>query len=87
MYQAFLDLDTDGSGFITVDELAHQLKQLEMTSTEDEVKELIKQADLNNDGQIDYTEFVTMMAPKLLGYSPDDLAYNKNKELKRKGYR
>ncbi len=50
----------DGSGSITVDEIVEGLKGFG-GMTDKEIKELIKEADKNNDGTIDYGEFLTMM--------------------------
>ena len=59
LYEAFSALDTDGNGKITKDELMRVLK---LQPQHDEfVTNLIKSADKNGDGYIDYKEFVEMM--------------------------
>lgn len=58
--QAFQHFDTDRSGYITPDEVAEALKSLGGASSAD-IAEMIRQYDSNNDGQIDYNEFVAMM--------------------------
>lgn len=50
----------DGSGSITVDEIVEGLKGYG-GMTDKEIKDLIKDADKNNDGTIDYGEFLSMM--------------------------
>ena len=61
--QAFQHFDTDHSGFITADEIEMAMKTLGGASSAD-VAEMIKQYDSNNDGQIDYNEFVAMLRKK-----------------------
>jgi len=65
MMAAFKIFDEDGNGTITIDELRKVMKKLGERVTEDQLKEMIKAADLNNDGLIDYGEFVKMMKSDL----------------------
>ncbi|KAL3153909.1 hypothetical protein ABBQ32_013473 [Trebouxia sp. C0010 RCD-2024] len=58
--QAFQHFDADHSGFITPDEVEKALKTLGGASSAD-AAEMVKQYDLNDDGQIDYNEFVAML--------------------------
>jgi calcium-dependent protein kinase len=59
LYEAFSALDTDCNGKIAKDELMRVLK---LQPEHDQfVTELIKSADKNGDGFIDYKEFVEMM--------------------------
>ncbi|XP_064633952.1 neo-calmodulin-like [Lineus longissimus] len=60
--QAFQVFDGDGNGFICAAELRHVMTKLGEKLTEEEVDEMIKEADLDGDGQINYDEFVKMMA-------------------------
>ncbi|PWA98668.1 EF-hand domain pair, Serine/threonine-protein kinase Mps1 [Artemisia annua] len=59
LYAAFSYFDKDGSGYITVNEIQQSCKELGMDDAQ--VEEIIKEVDLNNDGLIDYNEFVAMM--------------------------
>lgn len=59
MFAAFSYFDKDGSGYITVDEL--QQACLEYKMVDGEIEEMIREIDQNNDGTIDYNEFVAMM--------------------------
>ncbi|KAL4560653.1 hypothetical protein LXL04_032806 [Taraxacum kok-saghyz] len=59
LYGAFSYFDKDGSGSITLNEIQQSCKELGMDDAQ--VEEIIKEADLNNDGHIDYNEFVAMM--------------------------
>mmetsp|Transcript_12836 Transcript_12836/g.39506 ORF Transcript_12836/g.39506 Transcript_12836/m.39506 type:complete len:152 (+) Transcript_12836:179-634(+) len=59
--EAFKVFDKDGSGKISANELWAVLTKLGEKLTEEEANEMIKEADLNGDGEIDYQEFVKMM--------------------------
>jgi calcium-dependent protein kinase len=62
LYEAFAMLDLDHNGKITKDEIMSVLK---LEPKEDKfVKELIKNADKNDDGVIDYKEFLEFMGLK-----------------------
>ena len=61
---AFRVFDKDGNGFISAQELRHVMTSLGEKLSDDEADEMIREADLNNDGQIDYQEFVKMMTTK-----------------------
>ena len=56
--QAFKVFDKDGNGFITADELAIVMANLGEKLSPSELKEMMKEADSNGDGKIDYEEFV-----------------------------
>ncbi|KAJ3680477.1 hypothetical protein LUZ60_016755 [Juncus effusus] len=62
--QMFNNMDTDGSGTITLEELKTGLSRLGSNITEGEVKQLLDAADVDKDGTIDYIEFVTAMIHK-----------------------
>ena len=64
LLEAFKVFDRDGNGFITSHELRHIMNNLGEGLTPEEIEEMIKEADLDNDGQIDYEEFVKMMMSK-----------------------
>lgn len=58
---AFKVFDKDGDGFISATELQHVMKSFGEDLTKDEAEEMVKQADIDGDGQIDYKEFYEMM--------------------------
>ena len=64
LLEAFKVFDRDGNGYITSHELRHIMTNLGEGLTPEEVEEMIREADLDNDGQIDYDEFVKMMMSK-----------------------
>jgi hypothetical protein len=53
--------DKDGNGFISAAELRHIMTNLGEKLTDEEVDEMIREADVDGDGQINYDEFVDMM--------------------------
>ncbi|XP_012479915.1 calcium-dependent protein kinase 26 [Gossypium raimondii] len=56
---AFRYFDKDGSGYITVDELQQACAEHNMTDVL--LEDIIREVDQDNDGRIDYGEFVAMM--------------------------
>ncbi|KAJ4762489.1 hypothetical protein LUZ62_072864 [Rhynchospora pubera] len=59
--EAFKVFDKDNNGFISASELRTVLMNLGENISDAEVDEMIKEADANGDGQVDYAEFVKMM--------------------------
>ncbi|EPS60659.1 calcium-dependent protein kinase 17, partial [Genlisea aurea] len=60
LYTAFQYFDKDNSGYITVEELEQALREFGMDNGKD-IKEIIIEVDSDNDGRINYDEFVAMM--------------------------
>ncbi|OIW34165.1 EF-hand [Coniochaeta ligniaria NRRL 30616] len=58
---AFKVFDKDGSGTISAIELRAVLQHLGENLTDDDLDEMLKMADKNGDGNIDYEEFVHIM--------------------------
>ncbi|KAK7392723.1 hypothetical protein VNO78_21169 [Psophocarpus tetragonolobus] len=56
---AFAYFDKDGSGYITQDELQQACEEFGIGDVR--LEEMIREADQDNDGRIDYNEFVAMM--------------------------
>ncbi|CAN6481527.1 unnamed protein product [Victoria cruziana] len=56
---AFSYFDKDGSGYITIDELQQACSEHNMTDVY--LDDIIREVDQDNDGRIDYNEFVAMM--------------------------
>jgi calcium-dependent protein kinase len=59
LFAAFKFLDKDNSGYITIDELQQACIQYNMGDIP--VEDLIRDVDQDNDGRLDYHEFVAMM--------------------------
>ena len=62
LIEAFKVFDKDGNGFITSHELRNIMIHLEEDLTPVEIEEMVREADINNDGTIDLEEFVKMMS-------------------------
>jgi len=54
-------LAKDGNGVISAAELRHVLTNLGEKMTDEEVDEMIREADVDRDGQVNYDEFLKMM--------------------------
>lgn len=59
LFAAFNYFDKDGSGYITPDELQQACEEFGIEDAR--LEELIREVDQDNDGRIDYNEFVAMM--------------------------
>ncbi|URE17965.1 hypothetical protein MUK42_12274 [Musa troglodytarum] len=63
--EAFRVFDKDQNGFISAAELRHVMTNLGEKLTDEEVDEMIREADVDGDGQINYDEFVKVMMANL----------------------
>ncbi|OVA07199.1 Protein kinase domain [Macleaya cordata] len=59
LFAAFTYFDKDGSGYITQDELQQACEEFGIEDVR--IEEMIGEVDQDNDGRIDYNEFVAMM--------------------------
>lgn len=59
LFAAFSYFDKDGSGYITQNELQQACEEFGIE--DDHLEEMIQEVDQDNDGRIDYNEFVAMM--------------------------
>merc|ERR1712185_545230 len=64
LIEAFKVFDRDGNGFISAAELRPVMTNLGEKLTDEEGDEMIREADVDVDGQINYEEFVKMMMAK-----------------------
>lgn len=55
---AFAVFDRDGKGYVSASEIKHYLATLGDTFDTDEVDEFVREAEVGDDGQINYLEFV-----------------------------
>lgn len=60
--------DRDGNGYISVEELRYVVTTFGEVLTNEEAEELIAMFDKNNDGQLEYEEFVTWAKNSLVDY-------------------
>jgi len=61
LQETFSMFDKDGGGTISTEELHGIFKQLGTDVSKADVVSLIKSVDINNDGEMDFNEFVSMM--------------------------
>merc|ERR1711916_295129 len=59
--EAFKVFDKDGDGYISAAELRHVMTNLGEKLADEVVHEMLREADIDGDGQINYEEFVKMM--------------------------
>jgi centrin-3 len=57
----FKIFDEDDTGKITLDNLRQVAADLKLTVSEKDLEAMIKQADLNEDGEVDIEEFIAVM--------------------------
>jgi len=58
---AFKVFDKDGNGLISAAELRHIMTNIGEKLTEEEVDEMLREAEVDSDGHINYHEFVKML--------------------------
>ena len=61
---AFASFDKDGSGTIDKDELEGILNSIDEKLSPADIQQMIKEADVDGDGQINYSEFANMLIQK-----------------------
>lgn len=59
--EAFRAFDKDSDGYISAAELRHVMTHLGEKLTDKEVDDMLRQADIDGDGKVNYEEFLTMM--------------------------
>lgn len=64
MREAFKVFDMDGNGTIDEKELRVTMKKLGEKLSDEDIRAMIRAADKNGDGKIDYEEFIKMMLAK-----------------------
>ena len=64
LQDAFRHFDMDKDGYITPHELRNGMINIGEEYTPEEAEEMIKEADLDNDGKIDYNEFMKVILSK-----------------------
>ena len=64
IHETFWVFDKDGNGYISAVELHHVMTNSGVKLTDEEVDEMIKEADTDGDGRVNYEEFVQMVTAK-----------------------
>ncbi|CAF0795861.1 unnamed protein product [Brachionus calyciflorus] len=64
LFKAFKKFDKDGNGFISRSELKEAMRKLDKKITNEEIDDMLTEADTNMDGKIDYSEFVRIISTK-----------------------
>eukprot|EP00250_Pteridium_aquilinum_P035583 c9686_g1_i1 orf=71-520(+) len=62
--EAFKVFDKDRNGYISAQELRHVMTNLGEKLTDEEVDEMIREAGIDPEGQVNYDEFVKMLLSK-----------------------
>ncbi len=64
MMNVFRVFDKDGNGYITAAELKQAMESLDEVVTDEDIEDMIREADTNGDGNVNYEEFIKMMKNK-----------------------
>lgn len=64
LHQAFVAVDKDRNGFITIDEFQNVLNAHGIFATGKDLQSLLEKYDKNRDGRVTYSEFVEEVTPK-----------------------
>lgn len=67
--EAFRVFDKEGNGFISTAELAAVMTNIGEVLSEEETEELIAEADIDGDGNVNYEEFVAMIFREVRNYN------------------
>ena len=59
--EAFRAFDKDGNGFISAADLRHVITNLGEKLTDEELDEIIRETDINGDGQVNCEKLVTVL--------------------------
>ncbi|KAG6883952.1 hypothetical protein C0993_002548, partial [Termitomyces sp. T159_Od127] len=70
--EIFATFDADNDGTITQDELKVVMHRLGQTTTEDELREMIRKVNTNKNGRIDFDEFLRLMSNRFQNLSEGD---------------
>lgn len=62
--RTFEVFDEDGDGLISAVEIKHAMMALGKSLTDEEADEMIREANVDGNGRIDYKEFAKMMSSK-----------------------
>eukprot|EP00803_Ostreobium_quekettii_P006964 evm.model.scf_1970.2 EVM.evm.TU.scf_1970.2 scf_1970:22605-24176(-) len=69
---AFALFDKDGDGAITIKELGQMMQSLGQTPTEGELQDMMREADADGSGAIEFPEFLNLMVKRTMENDIDD---------------
>lgn len=72
MKDAFTKYDTNSSGKIDHMELQNAFARIGQKMSIDEISRILKEMDINNDGEISFTEFTIMVASQVSDRPPEE---------------
>merc|ERR1711971_451023 len=64
-------IDRNANGAITIKELGSAMRSMGQSPTDEELQEMIEEVDLNGNGTIEFSEFLSKMAGKM-AFSPSE---------------
>ncbi len=77
LHEAFNIFDVESDGSIEVHNLVMLLNSLKQYPTKEELDQILKAVDINNDGQIYFNQFLKIMAKRLKDVKEDEDKYLK----------
>ncbi len=75
--EAFNIFDTESDGSISTNHLVLLMNSLKQYPTQEELNQIIKEIDVNNEGQIYFNQFLKIMAKRLKNVKEDEDKYLK----------
>jgi len=69
---AFEVFDTDGSGMISCSEMETAMQQLGVGMSLEEIRQLVRESDIDGDGEVSFPEFVELMKKQHAQSSPEE---------------
>ena len=78
LHEAFNIFDVESDGSIEINSLMMLLNSLRQYPTKEELDKIIKEIDVNNEGQIYFNQFLKIMAKRLKNRKKDENKYLKS---------
>ena len=70
--EAFDNFDKDHNGSISLKELGSMMKSLGQAPSDQDLREIISEVDLDGNGNIDFNEFITIMQKRTRDSDPEE---------------
>ena len=78
LHEAFNIFDVESDGSIPINSLMMLMNSLKQYPTKEEIDKIIKEIDVNNEGQIYFNQFLKIMAKRLKNRKEDENKYLKS---------